>query len=724
MFIVLFVSSSIIELFRLFKFDSGKPGALTGLIVFAGLLVSFCACAREVSEVSDGMAFESAATESISLQPIVVTADPLSGTQADIPKPVSILQRERIQTRDLRNVGEAVSQELGVSSSDFGPAVGRPIIRGLGGARVRVLEDGVGTMDVSTVSPDHAVAVEALFADQVEIFRGPSALLYGSGASGGVVNVVNQRIPDHIPNEMEGDLYGHYSSVADDFTGAFRLNAGAGHFAWHLDGMKRHTGNYSIPGFAQIEPEPGARKGVLENSDVRTENFSSGLSYIDERGFLGVAVSRFVNHYGVPGHDHGHDEGLHGDDAVSGHEEGARIRQKQTRFDMKGALNQPLPGLQKIKIRWGYNDHAHRESGDDGNGTLLLNREWDGRLEMLHQPLSNWKGVLGLQYQNRNLSTAGEEAFVPDSHLDSLGIFLLEKLDAGRWIIEVGGRFEHQWTERKNDAFEVSHDIFSISSGATWKFQENYSLGGSLSYALRAPALEELYSNGPHLATNTFEVGRTTLSPEKTSSIDLSLSKQNGNLNWTFNLFAKQVGDFIFLRESDLTGDRLPDRVDIKGVLDKDGLLLLNYDQSNANFIGAEFETIIHLLNNRRSKLDLRLWTDYVRGRLSTGGYLPRITPLRFGGALDYTYGPWRGKVDMMQVYKQTDTASLETATAGYTMLNVQLDYGFDWGRMNCSLFVRGSNLLNEEARRHTSFLKDRAPLPGRSGLAGVRVNF
>ncbi len=671
-------------------------------MIFMGL--SSGACAQE--KVSNPV-HEPGAADPVSLKPVIITADPLRGAQTDVTRPVLILSRDRLQARDLRSMGEAVSQEPGVSSSDFGPAVGRPVIRGLGGARVRVLEDGIGTMDVSTVSPDHAVAAEVLFADQIEIFRGSSALLYGSGASGGVVNIVNRRIPEQVPEEAGGDLYGHYSSVADNLTGAFRLNTGAGRFAWHLEGMQRRAGDYSIPGFAQTQPGPGAKKGRVENSDVRTKNFSSGLSYIGEQGFLGVAVSRFINHYGVPGN-----------------EEKTRIRQKQTRFDLKGALDHPLPGLQKIKLRGGYNNHAHRESGDEEDETLLMNREWDGRFEVLHQPLGNWEGVLGLQYQNRNFFSTGGETFVPDAHMDSLGMFLLEKRNIGRWLVEMGGRFEQQWTERREDGFKTGHGVFSVSGGITWKFIEGYSLRYSISHTVRAPALEELYSSGPHPATNSFEIGKTTLLNEKTSGADLSLSRQEGDLDWTLNLFANRVNNFIFLRESDLTGDGLPDRVSIRGIPDQNGLLLLNYEQRNASFLGAEFETTAHLLHDHHGRLDVRLWADYVRGRLSGGGYLPRMTPLRFGSAFDYVRGPWRGRVDVMRVHKQTDTAPLETDTAGYTMLNVQLDYRFDRGRINYNLFMRGANLLNEEARRHTSFLKDQAPLPGRSGLAGVRINF
>ena len=521
-----------------------------------------------------------------------------------------------------------------------------------------------------------------------------------------------------MPEGIGGDLYGHYNSVADDFTGAFRLNAGSGNFAFHLDGMKRHTQDYSIPGFADVEPEPGAKKGKLENSDIQTENFSSGLSFIGERGFLGVSVSRFRNRYGVLGDDDNHDDLDHQDD------ESVRIKQRQTRFDIKGALHEPLPGFHLAKTRWGKNDHRHEELEGDEVETLLINREWEGRVEMFHKPLGDWDGVLGLQYQDRNLSTSGEEAFVPDSQADSIGIFLLEKLDLNRWHFEIGGRFEHQQAKRKEDGFKANHDVFSISGGTTWEFLDGHAFGSNVSHSQRAPALEELFSNGPHLATNSFEIGNTSLVKEKANSFDVFFRKRGGYLDWTLNLFANLIDDFIFLQEVDMTGDGLADRVNTEGQLGEGSLLLLNHSQKNAKFMGVEFETIAHLLNDHRGKLDLRLWTDYTRGRLSGGRAVPRITPLRFGGMLNYGRGPWRGMVDLMRAQKQSSVTALESTTDGYTMLNAQVGYTLERGHANYSLFLRGMNLLNEEARRHTSFLKDRAPLPGRTAMVGFNVNF
>ncbi|MDT8363363.1 MAG: TonB-dependent receptor [Nitrosomonas sp.] len=647
-------------------------------------------------------------TPVLTLEPLTITADPLGRTRANISRPVSILKREQMLTGGVRNIGEAVSRELGVSSSDFGPGAGRPIIRGLAGARVRVLEDGIGTMDVSAISPDHAVATEPLFADQIEIFRGPSALMYGSGASGGVVNIVNRRILDYVPEAIDGDLYGHYNSVADDFTGAFRLNTGRGNFAFHLDGLKRDTRDYGIPKFAAVDPEPESRKGVLRNSAIQTENFSGGVSYIRERGYLGVAVNRLRNRYGVPGED----------------PEVVTIRQRQTRFDIKGALDNPLPGFRLVKTRWGHNNHTHKEFEGDEIGTLLLNREWEGRVELLHKPLAGWDGALGMQYQNRRFSSSGEEAFVPASQAEAVSGFMLEKLNLDQWHFEIGGRFERQLAKRQEDSLSVEHNAFGIAGGTIWTFLHGYSLGSNLSHQQRAPSIEELFSNGPHLATNSFEIGNVSLDKEKSNSLDLFMRKHDGRIEWTLNLFANLIDDFVFLQETDLTGDGIADRVDLEGNPEADGLLLLHHFQKNARFLGVEFETKAHLLNDHRGNLDLRLWTDFTHGRLAGGEPIPRMTPLRFGGALNYGWGRWRSILDVMHVHKQNRVSSLETETGAYTMLNIQVEYAVDWGSANYSLFARGMNLLNEEARRHTSFLKDRAPLPARSAMVGLRVNF
>lgn len=651
---------------------------------------------------------------------VIVSADPLQSTTAHIAQPVEVLDAEALARRDLRSVGETVGRQPGVTSADFGPSVGRPVIRGLGGARVRILTDGIGTMDVSAISPDHAVAAEPIFARQIEIFRGPATLAYGSGASGGLVNVVTDRILDYVPESIEGGLYGHYDSASDGWQGAFSASAGARNLAFHLEGTRRDTGDYEIPGFGGLDPEPGERRGRLENSDSETEALTGGVSWVGDRGFLGVSVGGMDNGYGVPG-GHGHEE----------EEGGVRIAQEQLRADLAAALEAPLPGIERVRTRWGYNDHEHAEIEPEGAvGTLLENEEWEGRLEALHRPLGGWHGALGVQYRYRDFTSSGEEAFVPPSTLESVGVFVLEQRDVGRWHFEAGARLEHQSAEA-DGARAADHDVYSLSGGVSLRFAGDHRTGLALTRAQRAPSIEELFAGGPHLATGTFEVGDAALDEETSTNVDLSLARTAGRWTWRATLFYNRIDDFIFQSEQDRDGNGVADRVeeDFSGdpaeVLPAEetgALLLVHHTQTDAELYGFEAETVLNLLDDARGHVDLRVWADHVRGERTGGEDLPRIPPLRFGAGVDWWRGPWSAGLEYLRVTAQDRTAPLETETAGYDMLDLHAAWSRSWGPGRLHVFLHARNLLDEEARRHVSFLKDRAPLPGRSLLLGVRV--
>ncbi len=665
---------------------------------------------------------------------VIVTADPLSAVDRHLSQPVQVLTEDALKRRNLSNIGEAIANELGVSSSDFGPGSGRPIIRGLGGSRVKILENGISTMDVSTISVDHAVATEPVLARQIEIFRGPATLLYGSGASGGLVNVVNDRMLKYVPKALEGELSLDYDSVTDGVTGAASLNAGAGDFALHVDAMVRDTDDYDIPGFAELEPdEPGS--GRLENSSLKTDSLGIGASYIGARGFIGFAVSQSASDYGVPGGHHHHEEGGEEEhEEEEGEEEGGvRIDMMQTRYDLEATLDAPLPGLRQIRTRWAYNDYEHDEVEGSGEvGTRFKNSELQGRIELLHVPLADWDGVIGIQYRDKDFSAVGDEGFVPPARLDSLAVFILEKADIGRWHLELGARYEQQ--DAKTDTgTRAKNTAYSLSGGASWDYREGYQLGLSLTHSQRAPTIEELFSKGPHLATGTFEIGNPDLDEERSTNVDLYWHKTAGRVTASANLFYNRTDDFIFLQEQDLNGDGIADRVeedfdgDPADVLDADEdeePLLVQQTQRDANFWGFELETVLRVLDDGRGVLDARLWADYVAAERDQDIHLPRITPWRFGAGLDYVRGPWYAGLNYTRTNKQKDTAPLETATSGYDMLNAYLAYTFKLAGSDVSLFVRGTNLLNEEARRHTSFVKDLAPLPGRSGTFGIRAAF
>ena len=686
---------------------------------------------------------------------IVITADPLSEVDAHLVQPVQVLTKEELKTRSIRNIGETVADELGVTSSDFGTGAGRPIIRGLGGSRVSVLENGISTMDVASISADHAVPAEPVFARQVEIFRGPATLLYGSGASGGVVNIVNDRILEYVPESLEGDLLVEYETVSDGMTGAGSVNIGTGNFAIHIDGMLRDTDDYDIPGFAESEPDEhddgdDSGQGVFENSSIETENVAGGLSWVGDRGFVGFAVSRLDMNYGVPGHHHEEEHGEEGEEENHHEEEedhheeeedhhheeaeegGARTDMKQTRYDFKAAVNRPFAGLRRIKTRLAYNDYEHVELEPSGEvGTAFDNEEVEGRIEFIHDPIGSWDGAFGIQYRDKDFAAVGEESFVAPSELESIGVFVLEKGDFGPWHVDLGARYEHQDTSTASGE-EAKHDLFSVSGGVSWDYAQDYQLGFAVTHAQRAPAIEELYSNGPHLATTTFEVGNPNLEKEKSINIDIYLRKTTGKFTFTANFFYNRIDDFIFLQEQDLNGDGFADRVeedfdgDPANILPSDEdeePLLVFQTQDDADFMGFEMEGIARVLDGDRGALDVRLWADYVEGKRSNDIHLPRITPWRFGAGLNYSRGSWYAFLNYIRVNKQDDTAPLETETGGYDTLNIYASYTFKLGESDMTLFVSGDNLLDEEIRRHTSFVKEQAPLPGRSGIFGIRVS-
>lgn len=690
----------------------------------------------------------SVTTHAQQIEEIRVVADPLGDVDTHFIQPTQILDKNQLKSRSIQNIGEAVSRELGVTSSDFGAGSGRPVIRGLSGGRIKIMENNIGTMDASTISADHGVSTEPVFAEQIEILRGPATLLYGSGASGGLVNVVNHRIPERMPDGLEGNAIIQYETVNKGRTGAASVNAGDSNLAMHLSGMLRDTSDYKIPGEAELhyddeddhDEDEHSETMKLENSGVKTNNLTGGLSYIGNRGFFGVAVGGLNSKYGIPGtHGHHEDEDHEDEEHEGAHDEeegGVTVDLNQIRYDFKAALDNPFSGIREIRTMWGYNDYEHDEIEPEGEiGTSFRNKELEGRIEAFHTPIGNpgWNGVFGLQITDREFSAEGEEAFVLPSEQDSIAVFLLEKADIDNWHINIGLRYEHLNSESISGDL-TDHDLYSLYGGLSWDYMPGYELGISLGRTERAPTIEELYSNGPHLATNTFDIGNPDLKKESPHNIDIHWGKTEGRFTAGANLFYNQINNFIYQQAQDLNNDGLADQVeedfsgDIAEILDvaeQDELLLLFHTQTDARLYGIELESTVNLFNDQRGMLDLRLWTDYVRGKLTdNGGNLPRISPWRLGANLDFERGPWSLNLDFTHTGKQTTTAELEEPTSGFEMLNVYAGYTFNLPTTSLTLFARGTNLLGQEIRRHTSFVKAIAPLPGRSGIIGIRATF
>jgi iron complex outermembrane recepter protein len=636
------------------------------------------------------------------LEEVTVTARPDGFQNAShIAQGLTVLSGDELKEKLNNSIGETLAGELGVSASDFGQGASRPVIRGLGGARVKIMQDGIASLDVSTVSVDHPVTIDPAGADQIEILRGPSTLLYGSGAFGGLVNVSTNRIASKLHETFSASLDTRFNTVSDAISVGLKAAGSTGPLALHFDTTVRDSNDYE------------AADGTIENSAVESNNLNFGISVIGEDGYLGASFGRYDSVFGIP---------LNPDEA----DERVSIDQNQDRFDISGQLNQPLDWLRSAKVRLGYVDYEHTEFENPGEpGTRFYNNEWEGRVELNHKPLARWNGTVGFQYRNRRFNSIGEEAFVPATKLDSYGVFVLQDTDRDDWHFELGARYERQVVEPTNtlNRFEIEHEVYSLSAGAILEFRQDYDLGFSATRAQRAPSIEELLASGPHLASATYEEGDIGLSEETSNNLEINLRKAAGRWRWTANVFVNYIEDFVYQREQDENNDGIADEVDKARALGGE-LLLIRYIQQNALFYGIEAETHYELFDNDDGKLGARLWGDWVHAELSNGENLPRISPPRIGLSLEYNRNDWHADLDLTHILKQDQNGNLETQTAGYNMLEIGLGYSHQFNQMGLDLSLRGKNLLDEDARRHTSFLKDRAPLPGRAVLLGLQITY
>lgn len=690
------------------------------------------------------------------LEDIIVTANPLRRSADDLVQPVDVIAGSELDRKRKATIGETLEGELGISSADFGPGVGRPVIRGQGGARVLVMENGIGAMDVSTVSADHAVSIDPSHAEQVEIIKGPATLIYGSAASAGVVNVVNQRLREKLDPGLHGELDASYADNGSDRIGRLGLSYGFSDFVLGADLAQRKTGDFDIPGFAERFPEEEHEgeeehaeheepvRGRLENSAVDTRSGSVYAAWIRPERAFSFAYSRYESDYGIPG-GHGHHE-AHGEEEVPGEEEaheegGVTIGLEQERFDAQGLWFKPFAGFEKARLRVGINDYTHTEFEAPGEpGTVFKNEEIDSRFELTHQHIGDVRGVVGVQWNQREFAAIGAEAFVPPVDSRNVGLFIVEEMAVGEHRLEAGARIERSEHEPAAGGSEA-HTPLSLSIGAVFNFDPQHHLRLSAARSQRAPVAEELFAFGPHLATTTFERGDRDLDVETSNNLEIGLDRHNDRLTWSLALFYNRISDYVYLQETTARAnadgsaadplevaefeDGAPDRVDEEGALSAAGeLLLLDYQQADADFIGAEAELGYALLTGSPS-LKGRVFGDLVRGELRDGGNLPRVTPPRYGVGLDGRYNQLSYALTLTRVQDQDRTSTLETATDGYDLLSADLGYTLTiGGASSATFYLRGRNLLDEDARRHVSFLKDLAPLPGRSVIAGIDLRF
>lgn len=668
-----------------------------------------------------------AETEPRALLEVTVSASPLGRTADELVQPIVVLADEELANKRRNTIGETLEQELGVSTTDFGPGAGRPVIRGQAGPRVEVLSNGISTMDAATASPDHAVSGNPLIARQIEILKGPATLLYGSGAIGGVVNIVNNRLPTEVTEGFTGSVEASAGSVARENAVFGDFNYGVGNHQLHADITRSRAKDYKIPGFADIDGDEDAGVGRLNNSFNRIEDGALSYTFVSDEGHsFGVALSRYESTYGLPGHSHGHDDHDHDHDED---EVGPFIRLKQTRVDTQATIRDPFAGIESLRMKLSTARYQHDEieDGDDIESTFRI-REFQSRIEAVHQPIAGWRGVVGVQLGHRDFITTAEEeelAFINNGErvlTRSTGLFVVEEYKTSFGKIEAGARVDRVNHDPDGGAPSRSFNAYSGSAGVIFDVSNDTHIKLALTHAERAPAIEELYASGQHLATRTFETGNLDLRKERAQTIDLGFDHHMGRVDLEANVFYKQAKDYIFL--------------DIVG-FDKDhDLFEGEYKQADARFYGYEAAINVALKQTGDFRVSSRVFTDSVRGKFENGGgNVPRMTPTRYGLSLHGHYQQVAAGLSYIRAQSQDKVANpaavdgsvFETPTAGYDLLNADITWQLPaqlTGKTQTSVFLRGTNLLNEEIRRSTSFVKDIAPAPGRGVVVGVRSAF
>lgn len=640
---------------------------------------------------------------------VIITGTPFGVTDRASLLAVTVLDEEALAIAPARSLGDLVNGLPGVRSTNFAPGASRPVIRGLAGPRVQVLTNGLGMIDASSVSPDHQVAVDPGEARRIEIVRGPSTLVFGGSAIGGVVNILDDRIPDARP---EGGFDGHVSAQAssgdDGSSLGARLKADAGPLVLTFDAFSRESADYRVPVFPEsrrlLEEEgesPGPERTVA-NSFVRLDQVGAGLSWIGERGHLGISIKHVDTRYGVPGHGHEADPA-----APAGDEDGVAIGLEQTRYDLRGALEFDSGPFSAARLSVGSADYAHTEFEGEAVGTQFFSDGVESRFELIQRERDGWQGVVGAQWLSRSFDAVGDEAYVPRTDIREQGLYTVQRYDRGGLGFEGGLRLDRRALESlagKRDFSSVS-----ASTGVFFRPSAPLFLGFSLARNTRAPGEVELFAEGAHVATGAFEQGDPSLRPEVATSIEAMGHYAAGRFEADLHVYSASYDGFIDLRP---TGATDPDS----------GLPVFRYVQTDADFRGLEVEASYRLWNQGLRELTLTGAADQVRAETDLGP-AARIPPWSMRAGLDWTSPRLDLGLAVRHVGAQTRTADHERPTDGYTLVSVS-GAARPFADPAITLFVEATNLTDAEAREHASFQKDIAPLPGRAVRAGLTWRF
>ncbi len=666
------------------------------------------------------------------LDTLTLTAHPLQQSKQDFGVADQTVSRDTLQQGG-STLGEALKQQLGVYSNSFGAGSSRPVIRGQEGARVKVTQNATESMDVSSLSPDHTVTVDPQLAEKIEVIRGPSTLLYGAGSVGGLVNVVDSKIATKMPKDgYAGDVGLRYNSGNDEKLAHAGMTVGLGsNVALRVEGLKREANDYIAPNYSVTEDHGDHTHSTKErrvgNTFSESDNVNVGLSWIGERGFAGVSYSNRQDQYGLPGHSHeyeschphgdhlhcgGHDDHEHEDESAHDHEghdhdhsgAGPWIDLKTERYDFRSELNNPFAGFKKLRAQASYTDYQHDEIEGDEAMTTFKSKGYEGRIELVHNPLAQWEGVWGLQASQQKLDILGEEAIFAPNKTQKYSLFGLEHRQLGDVHLELGTRFDHQKIDIDSMQKDFDGNAFSVSGAANWEFKPDYTLSLSASHQQRLPSAQELYSKGGHFATNTYELGNENLDKEKSNNVEVGLHYDGDQLSYHVHLYHNWFDNYIYAKTLD----------------QYENFRLIEYSQDAAKFYGTEAEVAYQWNDIYKTTI----FGDYVRGKIDNEN-APRVPAGRLGTRVNANFDDnWSGSAEYSHVFNQDKFASYERETKGYNMVNVGVAYQHPFANKQVAkVYLNANNLLDETVYEHSSFLST-IPQMGRNFVIGVDYKF
>ena len=648
------------------------------------------------------------------LETLTSQAHPLVQTAADFAVADQVIEQKSLKER-APTIGDALADELGVYSNQYGSGSSRPVIRGQDGPRVKVLQHASETADVSSLSPDHAVTVDPILAKQIEIIRGPSTLLYSAGTVGGLVNVTDQKIPTSMPEKgLEGTAGLRYNSGSDEKLASAGATVALGRqFALRVEGSKREANDYIAPNYFHEHEGELEKERRVGNTFAKGETVSVGGSWIGERGFAGIAYTNRQDQYGLPGHSHEYESctvsgnlliGCGEEDYGDEHETGPWVDLKSERYDFRTEILNPLAGFEKLRAHASYTDYQHDEIEGDSVATTFKSKGYDARLEMVHQPIADWEGVVGVQYNQQKLDITGEECILEPTKTQKWSVFGLEHKQWNDFHFELGARVDQQTIDIESDRKDYDDYAVSYSGAVNWMFAPNYKLSLVGSHQERLPLAQELYADGKHLATNTYERGNENLDVEKSNNLELGFHYDTDKFDYHVHVYHNWYDNYIYAR----TADRY------------ENFRLVDYTQDKARFYGTEAEAS-YTIND---VYKMSVFGDYVRGKIENEN-APRIPSGRLGTKFEADFADgWSGSAEYYHVFNQDKIASYETETQGYNMVNVGVSYaGQINDRNDYRVFLNANNLLDDQVYSHASFLSN-IPQMGRNFSVGIDFGF